>query len=437
MRVAVTTLGCKVNQYDAASIETRLRHEGCTIVPFAPGADVYIVNTCTVTDRADAESRQLARRARRFNAAARVIMTGCFAQVSPQGAAIPEVDHVVGLNRLPDLVRAVRGKAADTAERILVHDLRTARQVATIGAEAFTGQTRAFLKVQEGCDLFCSFCIVPFARGRSRSVPPRQVLEQLRMLAARGFQEVVLTGVHLGGYGADLDPQIGLPRLLELIVERPPVPRLRLSSIDPPEVSPRLLELMAHSDILCPHFHIPIQAGNDEVLRRMRRKYDTNLVREICAAIGTRLPGAAIGTDVIAGFPGETEAQFEETLGLLEALPFTYFHVFPYSRRSGTTAAKLGGHLPASVIKQRAQRLRRLGQRKRAEFAHGLVGHQARVLVEEKPATGSGWLTGYTRNYQRVEFSGPPGLVNREVDVRIVGVRGDQVVGELRESDVA
>jgi threonylcarbamoyladenosine tRNA methylthiotransferase MtaB len=437
MRVAVTTLGCKVNQYDAASIETRLRNEGCTIVPFEPGADVYIVNTCTVTDRADAESRQLARRARRFNAGARVIMTGCFAQVSPQGAAIPEVDHVVGLNRLPDLVRAVRGEATDTAERILVHDLRTARQVTTVGADAFTGQTRAFLKVQEGCDLFCTFCIVPFARGRSRSVPPRQVLDQLRLLAARGFQEVVLTGVHLGGYGADLDPQIGLPDLLKMIVEAPPVPRLRLSSIDPPEVSPRLLELMARSDILCPHFHIPIQAGHDEVLRRMRRKYDTNLVREMCAAIRAQLPDAAIGTDVIAGFPGETEAQFEETLELLEALPFTYFHVFPYSRRSGTTAAKLSGHLPAAVIKQRAQRLRRLGQRKRAEFARGLVGREARVLVEEKPATGSGWLIGYTRNYQRVEFPGPPALVNREVDVRIVGVQGDKIVGELRESSAA
>src|ERR1700687_6239262 len=206
MRVAIATLGCKVNQYDTATFEA--------------GAHVSIVNTCTVTDRADAESGQLARRARRFNPAARVIMTGCFAQVSPQRAAIAEVDHVVGLNRLPDLVRVVRDDG--TAPRILVDDLRTARQVRTLGAETFTGQTRAFLKIQEGCDLFCTFCIVPFARGRSRSVPPREVLAQLQMLAARGFKEVVLTGIHLGGYGADLEPAIDVCDLLEMLVEHAP-----------------------------------------------------------------------------------------------------------------------------------------------------------------------------------------------------------------------
>ena len=285
MRVAVATLGCKVNQYDTASIETRLQNEGCTLVPFAPGADVYVVNSCTVTDRADAESRQLARRARRFNPTARVIMTGCFAQINPQGAAIPDVDHVVGLNRLPDVVRAVRGELSTATERIVVDDLRTARRVQTLGAETFTGQTRAFLKIQEGCDLFCTFCIVPFARGRSRSVPPRQVLEQLQLLAARGFQEVVLTGVHLGGYGTDLEPAMGLVDLIEMILEQPPVPRVRLSSIDPPEVTTRLLDLMARSNALCPHLHIPVQAGDDAVLRRMRRKYDAALLSDLGAQI--------------------------------------------------------------------------------------------------------------------------------------------------------
>jgi threonylcarbamoyladenosine tRNA methylthiotransferase MtaB len=431
MRVAVTTLGCKVNQYDAASIETRLRDEGCTIVPFEPGADVYIVNTCTVTDRADAESRQLARRARRFNAGARVIMTGCFAQIDPHGAAIPGVDHVVGLNRLPDVVRAVRGELASEAQRILVDDLRSVRSVRTLGAQTFTGQTRAFLKIQEGCDLFCTFCIVPFARGRSRSVPPRQVIDQLRMLAARGFQEVVLTGVHLGGYGEDLDPKLELSDLLEMMVEQVPVRRIRLSSIDPPEVTPRLLNLVARCEMVCPHLHIPVQAGQDEILRRMRRTYASGFVRELCAAIRARLPDAAIGTDVIAGFPGETEAQFEETLRLLEALPFTYFHVFPYSRRGGTTAAKLDGHLPPAVIKRRAQALRQLGQRKRAEFARGFIGREAQVLVEENPAAAGGYVTGYSRNYQRVEFAGDAEMVNREVEVRIVGWRRDKLVGQM------
>jgi threonylcarbamoyladenosine tRNA methylthiotransferase MtaB len=430
MRVAVATLGCKVNQYDTASIETRLRTEGCTVVPFAPGADVYVVNSCTVTDRADAESRQLARRARRFNPAARVIMTGCFAQINPHGAAIPEVDHVVGLNRLPDVVRAVRGELSAT-ERIVVNDLRTARRVQTLGAETFTGQTRAFLKIQEGCDLFCTFCIVPFARGRSRSVPPRQVLEQLQLLAKRGFQEVVLTGVHLGGYGADLDPKMELVDLLEMIIEQPPVPRIRLSSIDPPEVTPRLLALMARSDVLCPHLHIPVQAGDDAVLQRMRRKYDTDFLRALGAEIRAQLPDAAIGTDVIAGFPGETDTQFDATLALLDELPLTYFHVFPYSRRTGTTAAKLPGQVPPGRVKSRAQRLRKLGERKRADFARRFVGFDLPVLVEGTPAPDSGRLIGYTRNYQRVELSGPATLSNREVPVTIVGAHGARLLGQL------
>lgn len=429
MRVAIATLGCKVNQYDTATIETQLRGAGCTIVAFEPGADVYVVNSCTVTDRADAESRQLARRARRFNPAARVIMTGCFAQVNPQGAAIPDVDHVVGLNRLPDVLRAVRGEMAMAGQRIAADDLRTARQVKTLGADTFTGQTRAFLKLQEGCDLFCTFCIVPFSRGRSRSVPPRQVLEQLKILAARGFQEVVLTGVHLGGYGPDLDPPIDLCDLLEMILEQPPIPRIRLSSIDPPEVTPRLLELLVKSDALCPHLHIPVQAGVDDVLRRMRRKYDTQRLRDLSAEIRARLPEAAIGTDVIAGFPGETDAQFDEGVALLEALPLTYFHVFPYSPRSGTTAAKLPGQVPSPTIKRRAQRLRKLGERKRAEFAQRFVGQPLPVLVEHTPAH-EGWLGGYSRNYQRVEFPGPTALANREVTVYVVRADEARLLGE-------
>jgi len=424
LRVAITTLGCKVNQYDAAAIETRLRGDGCTVVPFAPGADVYIVNSCTVTDRADAESRQLARRARRFNPAARVIMTGCFAQVSPQRAAIAEVDYVVGLNRLPDLLRATRGSIA--LPRIQVDDLLRARRVRTIGADSFTGQTRAFLKVQEGCDLFCTFCIVPFARGRSRSVPPRQILEQVAALADRGYHEVVLTGVHLGGYGADLQPRLELADLVEILAERALLPRLRLSSIDPPEVTARLLDLMRAAPALCPHLHVPMQAGDDGVLRRMRRQYDAGQLRAIVARVRAELPDAAIGTDVIAGFPGETEAEFRATFDIIETLPITYAHVFPYSRRRGTTAAKLEGHLAPPLIAERARCLRRLGEAKRAAFARQFIGRRLQVLTEGN--TGSA-AVGYSRNYQRVTFSAPEVPVNREVEVQIVGADGSTLLG--------
>lgn len=432
MRIAVTTLGCKVNSYDTATIETRLRAEGHEIVPFAAGADVYVVNSCSVTDRADAESRQLARRARRFDEKARVVVTGCYAQTDPAGAALPEVDHVVGLNRLDDLVAAVRGERPD--ERILVNDLRTARRVDTLGAEVFTGQTRAFLKVQEGCDLFCTFCIVPFARGRSRSVPPRKVLEQLHMLADRGFVEVVLTGVHLGGYGHDLDDRLDLVRLVEMIVEHRPLPRIRLSSIDPPEVTPELLALVRDEDVLCPHLHVPVQAGADAVLHGMRRKYDTADLLAMGEQLRAFLPDAAIGTDVIAGFPGESEADFAATLDLLEALPLTYFHVFPYSPRSGTTAAKRSDHLPPAVIRARAQALRELGARKRERFAARFVGAELDVLVEGEEADRPGIVAGYSRNYQRVELPGHAGMVNREVRVRVDACRGERLVATPLEA---
>lgn len=429
MRVAVTTLGCKVNQYDSASIETRLRADGWTVVPFASGADVYVVNSCTVTDRADAESRQLARRARRLNPTARVVMTGCFAQIDPAGAAIPEIDFVVGLNRLPDVLRAVRGELDAARERVLVDDLRVARRVRTLGADTFTGQTRAFLKIQEGCDLFCTFCIVPFARGRSRSVSPREVLDQVQRLGELGFHEIVLTGVHLGGYGADLSPALSLADLLEMLVARAAVPRLRLSSIDPPEVSARLLDLMARTDSLCPHLHVPVQAAHDGVLQRMRRHYDTGLVRDVCTEIRRRFPDAAIGTDVIAGFPGETATELDATASLLAELPFTYFHVFPYSRRRGTTAAKQPGHLLPAIVQDRARRLRQLGEQKRAAFAARFVGRILPVLVESPGGEFRGPPQGYSRNYQRVGVVGGDGLGNREVAVRIDRADGWRLQG--------
>ena len=435
LRVALTTLGCKVNQYDTATIETALR-DGCEAVPFGPGADVYIVNSCTVTDRAAAESRQLARRARRLNPKARVILTGCYAQTSAgEAARMPEVDHVIGVGRLADVLAAVRGEMG-SEDRVRVEDLRKAERVTTLGAEVFSGQTRAFLKVQEGCDLFCTFCIVPFSRGRSRSVEPRRVLDELERLAGRGYREVVLTGIHLGGYGEDLSPRIGLAELLEMIAERAPVTRLRLSSIDPPEVTPRLLDLMRESPLFCDHLHVPVQAAADGVLARMRRRYDVRQVVDVAEKIRRHLPDASLGTDVIAGFPGESDDDFARGLERLEALPFTYFHVFPYSKRTGTTAAKAADALPQPLVDERAAALRALGTRKREAFAARFVGDEVDVLAESKRERDSGQLVGYSRNYLRVSFPGGDDWMNREVRVRVTGRSGDRLLGvPLDEGD--
>ena len=417
-RVALHTLGCKVNTYDTATIADRLRAVGCEIVPGDAPADVVIVNSCTVTDAADAESRRLARRARREQPTARVLLTGCYAQTKPvEAGALPAIDHVIGLNRLEELVAAVL-RPADVPH-IVVGNTRRERQVTTTGARTFSEQTRAFLKVQEGCDLFCTFCIVPMARGASRSLPPRDVLAEVEALAARGFQEVVLTGVHLGGYGHDLEPPVDLAWLVEALVEQALVPRLRLSSLDPHELSEPLLRLMAQAPTVCPHLHVPLQAADDDVLRRMRRRYDRSLARERLARAREHLPDAALGTDLIAGFPGESEAAFERTLDFVAESPLTYLHVFPYSVRSGTTAAKLDGQLPPKTIAARARRLRALGQQKRAAFARRFDGTTAEVLVETTRHPETGALRGYTRNYLRAHLDGPDAWAGQLVSVQL------------------
>jgi threonylcarbamoyladenosine tRNA methylthiotransferase MtaB len=427
MRFAIATLGCKVNQYDSAIIESRLSALGIDRGEFDEPADVYIINTCTVTDRADAESLRLARRARRLNPQARVIMTGCLAQASPEKlAGAAEVDSIVGLGRPGDLERAVNGVAH---ERVMVSNLRKERAAIELAPVALEGHTRAFLKLQEGCDQFCTFCIVPMSRGLSRSVDPRRVLDAIDGMHERGFKEVILTGVHLGGYGKDLDPPIALEELLEMIEERSPIARVRISSLDPEELSNRILSIVAQSERFCPHFHLPLQAGEDEVLARMRRRYTTGHYRERVERILEVMPDAAIGTDLIVGFPGESSRQFDDCFKFVESLPLAYFHVFPYSVRAGTTAAKLGDKVAPAEIKRRAAAMRGLGDRKRAEFARRMLGRTLKVLLEER--SDAGQLTGYSRNYVRVLTDGPAELTNFEVEVEASVVQGAAVVGQI------
>ncbi len=427
MRFAIATLGCKVNQYDSAIIEARLAALGMQRTEFDQRAEVYIVNTCTVTHRADAESLRLARRARKLNPAARVIMTGCLAQANPQVLAkAHEVDAVVGLGRAGDLERAATSSGG---ERVMVSNLR--KQIAPIelGTAAFDGHTRAFLKVQEGCDQFCSFCIVPMARGRSRSIAPREIFEALDGLAARGFKEVVISGVHLGGYGRDLDPPVELEQLLEMIAERCPIERIRISSLDPEELSDRIIAVVAQSPRFCSHFHLPLQAGEDAILARMRRRYTANYFRERVERVLAAMPDAAVGTDLIVGFPGETAQQFDEYFKFIEKLPLAYFHVFPYSARAGTTAAKFDGRVAAPEIKRRAALMRELGEHKRHQFAVRFVGKMLKVLIEE--AMPEGRLRGYSRNYISVLINGSAALTNCEVEVEGAFAQRAQLVGQL------
>src|SRR5262249_650979 len=286
-----------------------------------------------------------------------------------------------------------------------------------------------FLKLQEGCDQFCSFCIVPTSRGTSRSVAPRRIFETLDSLAASGFREAILTGVHLGGYGRDLDPPVSLERLLEMIAERSPIGRIRLSSLDPEELSDEILRIISASDKFCPHLHLPLQAGDDATLQRMRRRYDVAHFRDRVERIVAAMPSSAIGTDLIAGFPGETAGDFDHYFRFVESLPLAYFHVFPYSVRAGTTAAKLPRKVAATEIKRRATILRELGEHKRRKFAERFCGSVLKVLLEERGADAR--LKGYSRNYIRVLVEGRESVGNDEVEVVASRVEGAALVAQL------
>lgn len=428
MKIAITTLGCKINQYDSAVIQSRLERSH-SFIPFEEPADCYIINTCTVTDRADREARQLVRRAKRLNPGAKVLVTGCYAQVNPaEVAGVPGVDYVVGLNRMEDLLRFI-DLPTEGDVGTAVSDVTRERGVPVLGTRALPGHTRAFLKIQEGCNYSCTYCIIPMARGLGRSVPPRKVLEQVRMLADAGYREIVLTGIHLGGYGQDLKPKVDLAALLERIASNRLIPRLRLSSLDPREVPDHLLDLMATSDIICPHLHICAQAVDDEILKRMRRNYDSAYYRELLMKVRDRLPDAALGSDIIVGFPGETDQAFDRSLEFFAALPLTYFHVFPYSTRRGTVAASLPDHVGGDVKKARARRMRELGAVKKRDFYLSFRGRRALVLVEEKIDPITGLRRGFSRNYLSFVVSGCGNLVNSEIEVEVEGFEGGWLRG--------
>src|SRR5262245_49638076 len=433
MRIAITTLGCKINQYDSAVIQNRLE-ENHSFVSFEDPADCYIINTCTVTDRADWEARQLVRRAKRLSPSAKVLVTGCYAQVSPaELARVPGVDYVVGLNRLDDLLHFVN-LPKETDVRIAVSDVKRERGVPVLGTRRLPGHTLAFLKIQEGCNYSCTYCIIPVARGLSRSVTPQEVLEQVRMLADAGYREIVLTGIHLGSYGQDLTRRIDLTALLEMIAQSRVVPRVRLSSLDPREVPDRLIDLMANSDVICPHLHVCAQAGDDAVLKWMRRNYDEAYYRELLIKIRERLPDAALGSDIIVGFPGESDRAFHRSLEFFADLPLTYFHAFPYSSRGGTSAASFPDHVGSEVKKARATRMRELGGMKKRDFCRRFRGRKLSVLVEEKFDRATGLRRGFSRNYLPVLFFASGTLVNPEIEVEIEGFEEGWLRGTPRET---
>lgn len=427
-RISFVTLGCKTNQFESAAMADAAHKEGLLIVPAHEQADIVVINTCTVTARTDAESRRLVRRARRENPGARIVVAGCYSQLDPETFRdFPGVSLIIGNSEKRELMDLLR--ETETGQQVKVSDISREETAAPLIIESFAEHTRAFMQVQNGCNSRCAYCIVPHVRGRSRSVPPESALEGIRAFAKQGFREVVLTGIHLGAYGLDLEPSSSLFDLVAQAERDRIVPRLRLGSIEPTEIPDDLIQLLATAETICPHFHIPLQSGDDGVLAAMNRPYTTGFFREVAEKLATAVPGVFIGTDIIAGFPSETDTDFQKGYDFLKSLPLAAFHVFPFSPRQGTPAAAMAGKVPAGVIKERAEALRKLSEEKKRKFFEGFLGRELDVLIQEEGKNGA--LKGLSRNYIPVTLPAGSAVLNSEVKVKITAMEKDFVRGVI------
>jgi threonylcarbamoyladenosine tRNA methylthiotransferase MtaB len=437
-KVAVTTLGCRSNQYDSSAMEDFVREAGYEVASFSDRlnrvtatAGTYIINTCTVTHKTDGEGRQLVRRIRRMHPDSVIIVTGCYAQVSPEEvSAIEGVDYVLGNPEKDRIVECIKKGRQTGGALTIVGDYLQGAPL-KLRARSHRGRTRVNLKVQDGCNKSCAFCVIPLARGASKSVPVADVMTEIKTLVDAGFKEMVLTGIHLGAYGVDFEGGYTILRLLQDIEVRDFSARFRISSLDPDEVGTEMIEFLSQAKTICNYLHLPLQSGDDKILRAMNRPYTAgafaDTVKKLCAAV----PDISVGTDVIVGFPGEGDEEFENTFSLLEALPISYMHIFPYSKRAKTTAIDMAGHNEPNIIKERAARLRTLDDVKRKTFYERFLGQDVVVLIESARDRKTKLLKGRTSNYIPVLVDGSDELKTKEVTVRLVEVLKDGMMGQL------
>lgn len=432
-KIAFYTLGCKVNQADTASMENLFLRSGHQLVSFDGEADVYIINTCVVTNTGQRKSRQTIHRAIRKNPNALIVVTGCYPQTAAEEVkAIAGVDMIIGNQDRAQIVQLVEERLAHRQTDTLdaVHKLTASTAFEEMAAGDITDKTRAFLKIQEGCNQFCTYCIIPYARGPLRSRSLESICTETQRLISAGFKEIVLIGIHLGCYGKENPDGPTLYDAVKTVLDVPGVQRLRLGSLESVEVEPRLLTLMQEDARFCRHLHLPLQSGCDKVLQAMHRPYTTAKFKTLLADIKTRVPDIAITTDVIVGFPGETEADFETTCKFAESCGFSKVHIFPFSARKGTPAEKFAGAVTEAVKKERADILGKIDETMHKAFLQAMVGQTAEVLFEQ-PA-GEDYFEGLTGNYQRVFVkSGGRNLGGEILPVKITAFDGEKLLGEI------
>lgn len=427
MRIALYTLGCKVNQYETQAMEQELTTQGHELVAFEEPADAYIINTCSVTAVSDKKSRQMIRRAKKMNPHAIVAACGCYAQTHTDEVAALGIDLVGGTGQRMEFLRQLLAAAEEKRQRVLVDDALHRHEFEVLPAGGQMSRTRAMLKVEDGCRNFCSYCIIPFARGPVRSLPVAEAVRQTEQLAAEGYREVVLTGIEISSWGQDLSGEQSLVDLLEAVSEAAGDMRLRLGSLEPRTITEDFCRRASRLKNLCPHFHLSLQSGCDETLRRMNRRYDTARYLESVALLRAYFSGVAVTTDLITGFPGETEEEFEKTLAFLRRCAFAQIHVFPYSIRPGTRAAAME-QVPKSVKEARAARAGQVAAELHEKYLLSCVGQIFPVLFEQ--AGEDGCFVGHAPNYMEVAAAGE-NLHNCLRSVRITGVDGSVLKGEI------
>ncbi|MGF0018131.1 tRNA (N(6)-L-threonylcarbamoyladenosine(37)-C(2))-methylthiotransferase MtaB [Sporofaciens sp. SGI.106] len=416
-KAALHNLGCKVNAYETEAMQQMLEENGYEIVPFKEGADVYIINTCTVTNMADRKSRQMIHRARKMNPDAVIVAAGCYVQA--QGEQVDEcIDIVIGNNRKKDLIEILDAFWEKKSVRETVIDINHTSEYEELHLSRTAEHTRAYIKVQDGCNQFCSYCIIPFARGRVRSRERMDVVSEVEKLAQAGYQEVVLTGIHLSSYGVDTEDS--LLNLILSVHEVEGISRIRLGSLEPRIITEEFVKTIASLPKMCPHFHLSLQSGCDATLKRMNRRYTADEYFEKCELLRKYFDHPALTTDVIVGFPGETEEEFEQSKAFVDKVNFYETHIFKYSRRQGTKAAEMDNQVPHEIKTKRSNEMIALGEEKRKAYEERLVGTTVEVLMEE-PVTVDGevYQAGHTREYVKIGLKTEENMSNRLVNVEI------------------
>ena len=404
--VAFCTLGCKVNQYETNAMMQKMIEAGYEVVDFETKADIYIINTCTVTNMADKKSRQMLRRVKEINPEAILVAVGCYAQVAKEKLEqIPEIDLILGINEKNDIVKYVEQASKNT----YVSDVLHQTEFLDFGDVTYTEKTRAVIKVQDGCNQFCSYCIIPYARGRIRSRKPESVIKEITDVAKEGIKEVVITGIHIASYGKDFNTEYRLIDLLEEIQKVDGIQRIRLGSLEPTLITEEFVTRLKKLSKICDHFHLSLQSGCDETLKRMNRKYTTDQFRHVVELLRNAYPEVHLTTDVIVGFPGETEEEFNKTYEFLKEIKFYKMHVFKYSPRSGTVAAKMPNQIDGNIKEERSNKLIELSDKNEKEYNQKYIGKEVEVLLEEREGE---YLKGHTTNYMVVKMKTSENLEN-------------------------